>query len=93
MAKWGKFYEKIFSGRSRNAIDFDTLISYLEWLGFVEVGGTESHHKFQHPQIAAVFALQPNREGIVKAYQLEQVLQTLELFVGEDKDGWLEGGN
>lgn len=89
MSKWSKFWEKIASGQSDNNVVYDELVSYLERLGWETFSEGTSHRVYKHPLVSAAINVQPRKDG--KAYQVKQVHEALDLYTGDDKDGWLRG--
>ncbi len=91
MSKWAKFWERLSGGQADNNIVYDDLVSYLERLGWVSGSTGTSHRAFRHPLVPALINVQPRRDGKAKAYQVAQVRVALNLYTGDDKDGWLRG--
>lgn len=91
MSKWAKFWEKLSAGQSDNNIDYTELVSYLERLGWETESAKTSHRYYKHPSVDAPVNLQPRQDGKAKTYQIKQVREALDLYTGEDKDGWLRG--
>lgn len=91
MSRWSKFWEKLSGGQSDNNIEFDELTAYLERLGWELHSNGTSHRVYKHAYVPAAVNLQPRSDGKAKAYQMNQLRQALDLYEGEDKNGWLQG--
>jgi predicted RNA binding protein YcfA (HicA-like mRNA interferase family) len=91
MTKWAKFWDTLSERQSDNNIAYSDLVAYLNRLGWVSSSTGTSHRAFRHPLVPALINLQPRKDGKAKAYQVGQVRLALELYTGEDKDGWLRG--
>ena len=91
MSKWAKFWETLVGGQSDNNIPYDALVAYLERLGWEMTSAGTSHRVYKHSQVSVNINVQSRKDGKAKSYQVKQVRQALDLYVGEDKDGWLRG--
>ena len=71
-----KLLERLLAGASDQSIDFGSLGSLLEFLGFRKsiVG---SHHIFSRDGVVEILNIQPRRDGTAKPYQVRQVRQVL----------------
>ncbi|MDX1991800.1 MAG: type II toxin-antitoxin system HicA family toxin [bacterium] len=63
------------SPKNLRFLDFCTL---MEYFGFTLVRMRGSHHLYQHPKIEEVMNVQPKKDGLAKAYQVQQFLKLIE---------------
>jgi predicted RNA binding protein YcfA (HicA-like mRNA interferase family) len=71
-----KLLEKVLAGTADQSIDFESLVTLLEFLGFEKrVAG--SHRIFSRDGVVEILNLQPRKDGTAKPYQVRQVRQIL----------------
>jgi hypothetical protein len=78
MAQLSKLLEKARNGPKN--LRFDDLRKLVEGAGFVERAGSGTSHRiYSHPALPGVLInIQRGRDGKAKAYQVRQVLDTID---------------
>jgi predicted RNA binding protein YcfA (HicA-like mRNA interferase family) len=88
MGKKDKLFAKI-KNNQRN-VRFQDFCQLMEYFGFMLERVRGSHHLYQHPDIEEVMNVQPKRDNLAKAYQVQQFLKLIETYElaldGESED-------
>ena len=78
MAGIQKLYER--AKRSPNNFSFRDLCRLMEGVGYELKRIKGSHQVFLHPVTGRAFSVQEGRNGQAKAYQVTQVVDTIEYY-------------
>ncbi len=74
MNRKAKRLDKLLDGRSDHNLQFDDLLSALEYVGFVYQRQEGSHRIFTHPDLPDdIVNVQPAKDGKAKPYQVKQI--------------------
>jgi len=76
MSKKEKLYARIKNNQKN--VRFQDFCTLMEHFGFALVRISGSHHLYQRPEFEAVMNVQPKKDKLAKAYQVQQFLKLVD---------------